>query len=551
MTTGKSLRGILWEMPRGKPGWSEEHVIIPSAGSGEVARYASLNGNHEIYIADLNCATGSLQDRIEQGLSLFYDRTSKKEPKFHMLTGMTCKADNNAKFAKYLKKRFPSTPIIMGGAHVSGIRLGIEKAARAEIYDEGAIYAFDQLAEAGIDFLYTGEAINIGNLLSFISAGNLGRNLEKITGVSYRNGGGWIHNEKHADATLELPAGISFKESPMWESYLFGSDNTHLWGIGPAFPFRISKGCNFNCKFCSAMAVNPGRTLKNHIRHTPLDFDHSLLEFEKLLNMGAEFGFLTDENSIQEDKKGYSHGGEFLKEITRRGWTKHIKLGMMTSAHSTADEEMVATMRDANVIMAMTGYESLRDPKGVGKTGFKLEETFQSIKNLEAAKIMNFDGTMVGGPEDDAESIREELAMRAAHGLGVTLVQPVQPYLGTGTRVEGVEAGLIRNNGREDNGLGGWGGMHGEIPSLATMKGLEPLDVEEAIVSAERKNKGRVLKNVLTGPYIKHIPQHLFHRAIQFIPKIPEAIRGRKLSDRELAKKRIEKAIEYNTLEFT
>jgi len=550
MTTGKSLKGILWEIPGGKPGWSERSVVIPSAGSGEVARYANQEG-HEVYVADLNCAKGSLPNRIENGFSLFYERTSQKKPDFFMLTGMTCKADNNARFAEYLKARNPNIPIIMGGTHISGIRGGIEMAALEGVYDEGAIYALDRLAKAGVDFLYAGESINIGELLTFISEGKLGRNLEKIKGVSYREHGKWVHNQKHADATLEVSREVAFKESPMWERYLFGFAKTHLWGMGPAFPFRISKGCDYNCDFCSAKTVNPNKSLKIHIRHTPLDFEHSLSEFENLLRMGAEFIFFTDEDPLQKDSSGYSHGRKFLKEITRRGLAKNVKLGMMTSGRATADKEEVAIMKDANVVMAMTGYESLTNPKGVGKTGFNPEEGFQSIENLADAGIMNLDGAIVGGFDDDKDSIINELTLRAKLGLGVTLVQPLEPYFGTETRIKAIEEKLIRNNGRENNGYGGFGGMHGEmIASLATRKGLEPLDVTEAIVSALRRNQRQILKNVFTGPYLKHVPTHLVSRAIRFIPQIPEAIKESRMSDRELAEKRIKEVIEYNQLDF-
>jgi len=551
MSPKNSLKGILWEMPGGKPGWNPSNVINPSAGSGEVARYAALSG-HDVYIADLNCTDGPMNERIQKGFSLFYDKSDSKNPDFFMLTGMTCKADNNARFAEYLKKRFPTTPIIMGGAHVSGVRAGLEMAARANVYDEGVIYALDKLGQAGVDYLYAGEAINIGNLLSFIKEGDSGRNLNKIKGISYKNAAGkWIHNQRHADATLELPRELAFKEGPLWGNYIFGLDKTHLWGMGPAFTFRISKGCYQNCDFCSAMAVNPNKNMKSHIPYTPLDFDHSLSEFEKILERGARFAFFTDENPLQEDKNGYSHGRKFLEEIIRRGWNKEVQLGMMTSGRATSNEKEVALMKEANVAMVMTGYESLNNPRGLGKTGYSIQDNLRSIKNLADAGIMNLDGAIVGGFEDSRESIIDELTRRAELGLGVTLVQPLQNYFGTKTRIEAIRNGLLRYDGREDNGLGGFGGMHGEmINSVATKRGLEPLDVAEAIVSAGRKNQFKILKNVLTGPYLKAIPKHLLNKAIEFVPKIPETIVESRMSDRELAKKRIEEVIAYNQFNF-
>ena len=542
------MKGILWQLPGGKPGWSEESVVIPSAGSGEVARYAAQEG-HEVYIADLNCARGELHQRIEEALELFSERTSQKRPDFSMLTGMTCKADNNAEFANYLKERFEDSPIIMGGTHVSGIRAGMQMAEEREIEDGGLDLALSKLEEARVDYLYSGEAINVGNLLSAISGDASRNDLREIEGISYREEGRWIHNQRHLDSTLELGE-EALKESPVWENYLFGFDKTHLWGMGPAFPFRITKGCNMNCPFCSAMAVNPDEGFKRHIPYTPLDLEHSLEEFGKLLKMGANLIFSTDENPLQQ-YKGRSPGREFLEEIIDRGWNKEVKLGMMTSAEATADPRNVELMKEANVIMAQVGYESLTDPKNLGKRRVDMDISYQSIQNLRKGGIMNFDAAIVGGFGDDRESIRRELNLRADLGLAVTLVQPLQPYFGTRTRIEAIEKGLIRNDGREDNGLGGFGGMHGEmIASLATEKGLEPIDVTEAIVSAQRRNASRVATNLLRSNYMRHIRGHLLERAIGGIPTIPKRIVETGVSDREIAKRKIERAIEYNRLEF-
>ncbi|MCF7910473.1 radical SAM protein [Candidatus Pacearchaeota archaeon] len=549
---GKSLKGILWEMPRGKPGWSEKSVVIPSAGSGEVARYAYLNGKHDVYIADLNCARGGLKQRIDEGFKLFSERTSQEKPDFFMLTGMTCKADNNARFAKYLKKRFEDVPIIFGGAHVSGVRAGIEMANRFNIYDGGTKYAFQKLADAGIDFLYSGEAINFGNLLNAIKENSSERDIQKIKGVSKNVGGKWHHNSRHLDSLLEVPQEISLKESPMWKNWLFDFNKTHLWGMGPAFPFRISKGCNYSCHFCSAMAVNPKEGFKTHIPYTPLDFKHSLSEFRKLLEMNAGFIFFTDENPLQKDRAGNSFGRKFLEEIARRGWAKKVKLGMMTSAKATANEREVELMKKANVVMAMVGYESLTNPRALGKTNVTCKMAEKSIKNLHDAGIMVFDGAIVGGFEDGREDIMTEIGIRSELGLGVTLTQPLQPYFGTLTRIKAIEKSLIRNNGRSDNESGGFGGMHGEIiASLATEKGLEPLDVSEAIIAAQRENSLRNLKNVISGPFGKKIPLHLIGKFLRAIPNISEEIGKRKLDDREIAKKRIKEIIKYNQIDFS
>ena len=545
------MKGLLLEVQGGRPDWNPDNVCIPSAGSGEVARYAAQEG-HDVYVADMNCTSGSSLQRVEKALDSFYDRTSQRDPDFFMLTGMTCKAHNNARLATHLKERYESIPIIMGGVHVSGARAGLEMAARYGVADEGVHYAFDELAKSGIDYLYSGEAINIGSLLSIISAGSSESDLSKIRGVSYLVNGGWVHNQRHLDATLELPNGKALKEGPLLDNYLFGFNQTHLWRHGPAFPFRISKGCNQACKFCSAMAVNPRNGFKTHIPYTPLDLEHSFSEFEGLLERGAKFVFFTDENPLQEDRHGVSHGRVFLEEIIKRGWTRDVKLGMMTSGSATANEEEVALMKRANVMMAMVGYESFTNPEGLGKTGFDASDGYKSVNNLKAAGIINMDGAIVGGFEDDAGSIARELDLRMEAGLDKTLVQPLQPYFATKTRIEAIQGGLMRNDGREDNGFGGFGGMHGQkIASLATKRGLEPLDVTEAIVSADRRNSGTNVRRILTGAYIKNVPSHIAVKLMRSISKIPGAIARRKFSDRQLAEILIEETIKRNTFEFS
>lgn len=130
-------------------------------------------------------------------------------------------------------------------------------------------------------------------------------------------------------------------------------------------------------------------------------------------------------------------------------------------------------------------------------------------------------------------------------------MQPLQLYFGTPLRIDAIEEELIRNNGREDNGLGGFGGMHGYmVASLATKKGLEPMDVSEAIVAARRRNVSRNAKNIFAGSYIKRIPLYFAERVVRGVPGAVKSLFSSRLSDREKAGKLVSEAIEYNTVEF-
>ena len=277
---------------------------------------------------------------------------------------------------KRIKER-GDIPVVMGGPHVT--------------------FLPDEALQEGADFVIRGEGeFALLELVKKIMADE--DDFHSIPGLSFRDGEEIFHNPsvpriKHLD---ELP----WPDLTMIE----GHEKIRI------VPVMTSRGCPYNCKFCSVTKMF-GR------RYRFRDTNDVLDEMEMLYERNPRRSFFFyDDNFTARPKRTK----ELLRGMIDRGikvrWTAQARVDVVK------DIELLELMRESNCMFLYLGLESINP---LTLESYRKEQTVQDI--AEAVKVLHTYGIKVhgmfvlGSDEDDVETIRE--TVRFARGLKIDTVQ--------------------------------------------------------------------------------------------------------------------------------
>lgn len=295
-------------------------------------------------------------------------------------------------------KRHGEIPVVMGGPHVT--------------------FLPDEALRKGADFVIRGEGeYSFLELVKRLLEGR--RDFEDIPGLSLRDGEEIRHN-------LVVPRVDDLDDLPWPDLTLI-----HNWEKIRILPVMTSRGCPYNCKFCSVTKMF-GR------RYRFRDTEDVLAELETLHRRNSKATiFFYDDNftaNVRRTKK-------LLRGITERGlrlrWTAQARVDVIR------DQELLELMRESGCLFLYLGLESI-NPRTL--ESYRKEQTVQDI--AEAVKVLHAHGIKVhgmfvlGSDEDDVKTIRE--TVRFARGLKIDTVQflVLTPLPGTETYDE------LRRQGR-------------------------------------------------------------------------------------------------------
>jgi radical SAM superfamily enzyme YgiQ (UPF0313 family) len=296
-------------------------------------------------------------------------------------------------------KQHTNIPVVMGGPHVTFL----PKEALAK----------------GADFVIRGEGeYAFLDLVKELMAG--ARDFSKIPGLSYRRGNEYFHNQ-------EVPRVDSLDDLP-WPDITLIKNFEKI----KIQPIMTSRGCPYNCKFCSVTKMF-GRRYRFRDPQDVLD------EVEMLHGMNSHASiFFYDDNFTAKPKRTK----ELLQGMIDRGikvrWTAQVRVDVVK------DLELLELMRASGCIFTYIGLESI-NPQTL--ESYRKEQTVQDI--ADAVKILHEYGIKVhgmfvlGSDDDDVKTIRE--TVRFARGLKIDTVQflILTPLPGTETYEELWQQGRI------------------------------------------------------------------------------------------------------------
>ncbi len=277
-----------------------------------------------------------------------------------------------------IRRMRPSSKVVVGGPHVT---------------IEGAAY----LAESGADIAVLGEGEF--TLLKICRALEHTQQLGEIDGVLYRQEGHVTANERRG--TLCDPDALPF---PDYQAF---SSVRRSPGILHEYPLLTSRGCPYNCSYCS-MPVLMGRRWRARSPENVVDELRMAVE-----RVGCTSFTIVDDNFTLDTKRAEAICDAIIANGLSMPWTSQngLRADRLTPT-------LIAKMRQSGCHHVWIGIETGDDAvfQSIDK-GEKLEDVKAGVRALQAQGIKVGGFFIVGLPGSTRESDLRSLSL--AQELGI------------------------------------------------------------------------------------------------------------------------------------
>ncbi|MFC1829463.1 B12-binding domain-containing radical SAM protein [Thermodesulfobacteriota bacterium] len=344
----------------------------------------------ETRLIDAEMENKSIDYCIEEAVSF--------NPNYICLTSASSIYHIASKLGKLLKQRIDA-PLIVGGPHVTAM-------------------PYDCLKDRPFfDFGIYGEGEEtLVELLDCLAGGKERR--EKIKGLIYRDESNEIKVNPPRPLLTDLDRlPIPDREGLELDRYLWSVPGK---GIVRFTTIMTSRGCPFNCIFCSAHTVF-GKKVRNRNINLVLDeleylvYDLNIQHFSLI-----DDTWTLDHNRVREFCRGIK---ERKLDITWEGWTRA----------NTVNEEILRIMKDAGFVRISFGIESGNTEilKHIRK-GVKLEDYEKAYRIAAKVGIETRGSVMLGHPFETRKTAMETLHfIRDLKGCQQMYINITTPYPGT------------------------------------------------------------------------------------------------------------------------
>jgi radical SAM superfamily enzyme YgiQ (UPF0313 family) len=301
------------------------------------------------------------------------------------ISTITSTAPRAYAIADRVRKR--GIPVIMGGPHVT-------------------FMADEALGHA--DFIIRGEGEQA--LMAFTDAWENGTGFSGIPNLSHRESGEIEHNPQQ-------PFLEDLDEVPFPDFSLLKSPKR---GIGGRYtiPIQTSRGCPFDCSFCSVTGMF-GK--KYRFRST-----RNIIEELKRYDGRRYSIFFYDDNFAANRQRAKELCEAMIREKLMFKWTTQVR------ADLAKDEELVGLMRKAGCHTVYIGFESMNEESlKAMKKKQTVEEIVYCVKVLRRHRI-NIHGMFVYGfDEDDWQTVKKTVKFAKKARLSSTQFLILTPLPGS------------------------------------------------------------------------------------------------------------------------
>jgi radical SAM superfamily enzyme YgiQ (UPF0313 family) len=390
-------------------------IRMPNGALGSLA--GNLDPHHRVAIADLILAQRNAGPTVERLVREF-------EPDVVGLSVMTFQRHTAKKIIPLVKRLRPKAQIVLGGYDAS---------LAAEAYNDGE--------GPLVDFIIRGEGEStFRELLRVLENGGA---LEGVPGLTYRHGREFVHNKSGAVERLEKnEIRMPNRSARVLKGYTM---------IGrPVDVIETSRGCTFDCSFCSIIEMR-GRNF--HV----FPIERVIEDIRDARRHGARAIFIVDDNIMLN----VARFEELCEAIIRAGLNKiDYYVQAMTSSIANHGERLAPLMRRAGFRYVFLGIENVlqENLKSFSAAAKNTERqngvargnaTLRAIGYLHQNGMYVVGGLIVGSPEDTAESIETNLKM-ARRFIDWPYIQHPTPYPRTPMAQDLSQRGLIAHHRVEE-----------------------------------------------------------------------------------------------------
>ncbi len=385
-------------------------IRIPNGALASLA--GNVDGHHHVAVADLVLVQSAVRSTVERLMR-------EVDPDVVGLSVMTFQRGTARRVISLVRSIKPRVRIVVGGYDPS---LAPEEWTHPEI---------------GVDVIVRGEGdVTFRELLRALESG---ASPASVVGLWFRGEDGWHGNPPRPVSGLDS---VEIRRPKRDARVLSGYT---LLGR-PIDVVETSRGCTFDCSFCSIIEMR-GRNFHRFA------LPHVMLDIADARSKGARAIFLVDDN-ITIDVPRLE---ELCRAIIEAGYDDvDYLVQAMTSAIAAHGDRLSALMRRAGFRYVFLGIENvLDDDLTFLNAGAKNRTrgaaaprastaTMAAVDVLHRHGLLVIGGLIVGNPDDTADSIAANLAFARKY-VDWPYIQHPTPYPGTPMTREFVERRLIVN----------------------------------------------------------------------------------------------------------
>jgi anaerobic magnesium-protoporphyrin IX monomethyl ester cyclase len=426
-------------------------IRMPNGALSSLA--GNVDSHHRVAVADLILAQRDVRATVER-------LVREWRPDLVGLSVMTFQRKTSLRIIQLVRALRPGVRIVVGG---------YDPSLAPEAYTSPA---------CGVDFIVRGE----GELTfrALVRSLERGRGLEGIPGLSFRAGDGFLHNPDRPvhglqDGEIRLPN----RDARVLQGYtLLGR---------PVDVVETSRGCTFDCSFCSIIEMR-GRNFHTYA------IERVLADIRDARDHGARAIFLVDDNITLNVQRFEA----LCRAIVDAGLDcLNYHAQAMTSSIARHGATLAPLMRRAGFHYIFLGIENILDDgleflraraKNTLRTNGRANNaTITAIQHLRRNGMYVIGGLIVGNPDDTRESIEANLAF-ARRWVDYPYIQHPTPYPRTPMAKEFRDRGLIINEQLEE---------YDGTTAVVRSEHLEAEEIEFLRWRAERWVKVRHMGTVL------------------------------------------------------
>jgi len=473
------IKAILFGMPDSSPRFGA-FILLPSLG------LASLAGNVDPTVCDVKIADLFLvRHRWEEYV---INLLKEQSPNIVGLSFMSFQCSNALKMAKMIKDYDNKILVAIGGYHPSLMYEEISESPDSQF----------------VDFIVRGEGE--ATFRELVNAINSGTGYENIRGLSYKSNGRFFHNSPRELLSLDSV------QLPNRDARLI-TKGFSIFGM-PSDGIETSRGCTYNCKFCSISKMY-GRNFRTY------EISRIIADIKNVQKHGAKVLVITDDN-ITLDLERLETLCEEIISSKLNNMHYIVQATVKGIAHS---ERLVKKMADAGVRMVFIGIESFSKAEldFLRKKSSTVDETRKAVKYLRDNRIIVVGGFIIGNPDDDEKSLWDTYNFAWELKLDMPAFSILTPYVKTEIREELLEMGLVTNANNYDN--------YEIFTANIRTKHLDPKDIE----NIHRKMYDAYLVNpryALFTQIRKRYPGYFWKTVIQQIPPVILSLLGKRIGNK-------------------
>ncbi len=380
---------------------------------------ASLAGNldpqHQVAIADLVLVQSSVRSTVER-------LVNEIQPDVVGLSVMTFQRSTARRIIGLVRTLRPEARIVVGG---------YDPSLAPEEWTDPAI---------GVDVIVRGEGdVTFRELVRALDEG---RTLADVGGIWYRENGNFRRNPHRGVASL---GGGEIRLPNRAARVLSG----YTMMGRPIDVIETSRGCTFDCSFCSIIEMR-GRNFHR------FSIERVIEDIRDAYARGARCLFMVDDN-ITLDVPRFE---ELCTAIIRAGLNKiDYIVQAMTASIAAHGERLAPLMREAGFRYVFLGIENVLEDdlaflKAKAKNsrhqhGRRTNTALAAVEALHRHGMFVVGGLIVGNPDDKRESIAANLEFARKY-VDWPYIQHPTPYPGTPMTKDFEERGLVVNNRVEE-----------------------------------------------------------------------------------------------------